>query len=91
MVRMKDKDGIESIQPHYDKFGRPMRWKPSLEDWKPYQDMQKESEERDQKKIIRGQEIRNFKDKHRAIDEQYRKFHSDRVNRFKNYFSWDAE
>ncbi|HDU2983022.1 TPA: transglycosylase SLT domain-containing protein [Klebsiella pneumoniae subsp. pneumoniae] len=91
MVRMKDKDGIESIQPHYDKFGRPMRWKPSLEDWKPYQDMQKESEIRDQQKIIRGQEIRNFKDKHLAIDEQYRKFHSDRVNRFKNYFSWDAE
>ncbi|WP_221918665.1 lytic transglycosylase domain-containing protein [Klebsiella oxytoca] len=91
MVRMKDKDGIESIQPHYDKFGRPMRWKPSLDDWKPYQDMQKESEERGQKEIIRGQEIRNFKDKHRAIDEQYRKFHSDRVNRFKNYFSWDAE
>ncbi|HBM2960886.1 transglycosylase SLT domain-containing protein [Klebsiella michiganensis] len=91
MVRMKDKDGIESVQPYYDKYGRPMRWKPSLEDWKPYQDMQKESEIKGQQEIIRGQEIRNFKDKHRAMDEQYRKFHNDRVNRFKNYFSWDAE
>ncbi|HCI4635006.1 TPA: transglycosylase SLT domain-containing protein [Klebsiella quasipneumoniae subsp. quasipneumoniae] len=91
MVRMKDKDGIETVQPYYDKYGRPMRWKPSLEDWKPYQDMQKESEIKGQQEIIRGQEIRNFKDKHRAMDEQYRKFHNDRVNRFKNYFSWDAE
>ncbi|HFL5986555.1 TPA: transglycosylase SLT domain-containing protein [Klebsiella aerogenes] len=91
MVRMKDKDGIESVQPYYDKYGRPMRWKPSLEDWKPYQDMQKESEIKGQQEIIRGQEIRNFNDKHRAMDEQYRKFHNDRVNRFKNYFSWDAE
>ncbi|EOX6948623.1 MAG: transglycosylase SLT domain-containing protein [Klebsiella michiganensis] len=91
MVRMKDKDGIESVQPYYDKYGRPMRWKPSLEDWKPYQDMQKESEIKGQQEIIRGQEIRNFKDKHRAMDEQYRKFHNGRVNRFKNYFSWDAE
>ena len=91
MVRMKDKDGIESVQPYYDKYGRPMRWKPSLEDWKPYQVMQKESEIKGQQEIIRGQEIRNFKDKHRAMDEQYRKFHNDRINRFKNYFSWDAE
>lgn len=36
MVRMKDKDGNESVQPYYDKFRRPMRWKPSLEDWEPY-------------------------------------------------------
>ncbi|HBT3179501.1 TPA: transglycosylase SLT domain-containing protein [Klebsiella aerogenes] len=91
MVRMRDKDGIESVQPYYDKYGRPMRWKPSLEDWKPYQDMQKEIETEGQQKIIRGQEIKNFKDKHRAMDEQYRRFHNDRVNRFKNYFSWDAE
>ena len=91
VVRSKDENGIPKAQLYNDKFGRPMRWKPSLEDWKPYQDMQKESEIRGQQEIIRGQEIRNFKDKHRAIDEQYRKFHSDRVNRFKNYFSWDAE
>ncbi|MEY7220189.1 transglycosylase SLT domain-containing protein [Klebsiella pneumoniae] len=91
VIRSKDENGIPKVQPYYDKYGRPMRWKPSLEDWKPYQDMQKESEIKGQQEIIRGQEIRNFKDKHRAMDEQYRKFHSDRVNRFKNYFSWDAE
>ncbi|SSK77456.1 transglycosylase SLT domain-containing protein [Klebsiella pneumoniae] len=91
VIRSKDENGIPKVQLYNDKFGRPLRWKPSLEDWKPYQDMQKESEIKGQQEIIRGQEIRNFKDKHRAMDEQYRKFHNDRINRFKNYFSWDAE
>ncbi|EPX4282871.1 transglycosylase SLT domain-containing protein [Citrobacter freundii] len=91
MVRMKDKDGIESVQPFFDKYGRQMRWKPSLEDWEPYKKSQIEREQKDQEEIIKGQEIRGFKDKHRAIDEQYRRFHDDRINRFKNYFSWSNE
>ncbi|HGY4928480.1 TPA: transglycosylase SLT domain-containing protein [Citrobacter braakii] len=91
MVRMKDKDGIESVQPFFDKYGRQMRWKPSLEDWEPYKKSQIEREQKDQEEMLRGQEIRGFKDKHRAIDEQYRRFHNDRVNRFKNYFSWSNE
>lgn len=91
MVRMKDKDGIESVQPFFDKYGRQMRWKPSLEDWDPYKKSQIEREQKDQEEMLRGQEIRGFKDKHRAIDEQYRRFHNDRVNRFKNYFSWSNE
>ncbi|EHN5647558.1 transglycosylase SLT domain-containing protein [Salmonella enterica] len=91
MVRMKDKDGIESVQPFFDKYGRQMRWKPSLEDWEPYKKSQIEREQKDQEEMLRGQEIRGFKDKHRAIDEQYRRFHNDRVNRFKNYFSWSDE
>ncbi|HBU8850458.1 transglycosylase SLT domain-containing protein [Citrobacter freundii] len=91
MVRTKDKDGIEAVQPFYDKFGIPMRWKPSLEEWEPYKKSIQEREQKYQEEIIRGQEIRGFKDKHRAIDEQYRRFHDDRVNRFKNYFSWSNE
>ncbi|HED2372736.1 TPA: transglycosylase SLT domain-containing protein [Citrobacter freundii] len=91
MVRMKDKDGIESVQPFFDKYGRQMRWKPSLEDWEPYKKSQIEREQKDQEEMLRGQEIRGFKDKHRAIDEQYRRLHNDRVNRFKNYFSWSNE
>lgn len=91
MVRTKDKDGIEAVQPFYDKFGSPMRWKPSLEEWGPYQQSLKDSEQKGQEEIARGQAIRGFKDKHRAIDEQYRRFHDDRVNRFKNYFSWSNE
>ena len=91
MVRRKDKEGVETVQPFYNKFGRPMRWKPSLEDWEPYQKMQEERELSSQEEITRGIELRGFKDKHRAIDEQYQKFHDDRVNRFKNYFSWSAE
>lgn len=91
MVRTKDKDGIEAVQPFYDSYSRPMRWKPSLDEWEPYKKSIQEREQKDQEEIIKGQEIRGFKDKHRAIDEQYRRFHNDRVNRFKNYFSWSNE
>jgi len=91
MVRMKDKDGIESVQPYYDKFGHQMRWKPSLEEWGPYQKMQQESGRQETDEIASGKNIRGFKEKHRALDEQYQRSHEERVDRFKNYFSWDAE
>lgn len=91
MVRMKDKEGIESVQPFYDKYGRPVRWKPSLEDWEPYKKMQQEREQRAQDELTRGQDIRSFKDKHRALDEQYKRLHNDRMDKVKNYFSWSAE
>lgn len=80
MVRTKDKDGIEAVQPFYDKHGRPMRWKPSLEEWEPYKKMQQEREQRDHEEITRGQAIRGFKDKHRALDEQYKRLHNERIN-----------
>ncbi|MGR7620120.1 transglycosylase SLT domain-containing protein [Klebsiella aerogenes] len=91
MVRMKDKDGNESVQPYYDKFGRLMRWKPSLEDWEPYKKMQQEREQQGEEEISRGKDIRGFKEKHRALDEQYQRLHDDRMNRVKNYFSWSNE
>ncbi|WP_370906218.1 transglycosylase SLT domain-containing protein [Citrobacter koseri] len=91
MVRTKDKDGIEAVQPFYDKHGRPMRWKPSLEDWEPYKKIQQEREQRAQNELTRGQDIRGFKDKHRALDEQYKRLHNERMDRVKNYFSWSAE
>ncbi|WP_126530457.1 lytic transglycosylase domain-containing protein [Serratia rubidaea] len=91
MVRTKDKDGIESVQPYYDYYGRPMRWKPSLEDWEPYQKMQKEREEKDQAEMSKGQELRDFKDKHRALDAMYKRLHDERVDRVKKYFSWSSE
>ncbi|HFD2797861.1 transglycosylase SLT domain-containing protein [Klebsiella quasipneumoniae] len=91
MVRMKDKDGNESVQPFYDKFGRLMRWKPSLEDWEPYKKMQQEREQQGEDEISRGKDIRGFKEKHRALDEQYQRLHDDRMNRVKNYFSWSNE
>lgn len=81
MVRSKDKNGIESVQPFYDTQGRTMRWKPSLEDWEPYKKMQQEREQQDQDEIARGQAIRGFKDKHRALDEQYKRLHNERINR----------
>ncbi|EQB2479910.1 transglycosylase SLT domain-containing protein [Klebsiella michiganensis] len=91
MVRMKDKEGIESVQPYYDKFGRPMRWKPYLEVWEPYQKMQRERAQQEEYEISRGKDIRGFKEKHRALDEQYQRLHGERVDRFKNYFSWSNE
>ncbi|HBR5210782.1 TPA: transglycosylase SLT domain-containing protein [Klebsiella pneumoniae] len=91
MVRMKDKEGIESVQPYYDKFGRPMRWKPSLEVWEPYQKMQRERAQQEEYEISRGKDIRGFKEKHRALDELYQRLHGERVDRFKNYFSWSNE
>ncbi|HFZ0955039.1 TPA: transglycosylase SLT domain-containing protein [Klebsiella oxytoca] len=91
MVRMKDKSGNESVQPYYDKFGRQMRWKPSLEDWGPYQKMQQESGQQERDEIARGKNIRGFKEKHRALDKQYQRSHEERMDRFKNYFSWGTE
>ncbi|KNC88980.1 transglycosylase SLT domain-containing protein [Trabulsiella odontotermitis] len=91
MVRSKDKDGIEMVQPYYDTHGRPMRWKPSLEEWEPYQKMQKAREQSAQDELERGQDIRGFKDKHRALDEQYKRLHNERMDRVKNYFSWSTE
>lgn len=91
MVRTKDKDGIEAVQPFYDSYGRPMRWKPSLEEWSPYKKMQEEREEHDRNELQRGQDIRGFKDKHRALDEQYKRLHDERMDKVKNYFSWSTE
>lgn len=85
MVRTKDKDGIEAVQPFYDKHGRPMRWKPSLEEWEPYKKMQQEREQRDQDEMMRGQAIRGFKDKHRALDEQYKRLHNERISSVPNF------
>lgn len=85
MIRTKDKDGIEAVQPYYDKYGRPMRWKPSLEEWEPYKKMQQEREQRDQDEMMRGQAIRGFKDKHRALDEQYRRLHNERISNVPNF------
>ncbi|ECG1391974.1 TPA_asm: hypothetical protein GNB58_004522 [Salmonella enterica subsp. houtenae serovar 45:g,z51:-] len=85
MVRTKDKDGIEAVQPFYDKHGRPLRWKPSLEEWEPYKKMQQEREKRDQDEMLRGQAIRGFKDKHRALDEQYKRLHNERINNVPNF------
>ncbi|EPJ7088568.1 transglycosylase SLT domain-containing protein [Citrobacter amalonaticus] len=85
MVRTKDKDGIEAVQPFYDKHGRPMRWKPSLEEWEPYKKMQQEREQRDQDEMMRGQAIRGFKDKHRALDEQYKRLHNERISNVPNF------
>ncbi|WP_139530962.1 transglycosylase SLT domain-containing protein [Klebsiella michiganensis] len=91
VIRSKDENGIPKVQLYNDKFGRPLRWKPSLEDWEPYKKMQQEREKQGEEEISRGKDIRGFKEKHRALDEQYQRLHDDRMNRVKNYFSWSNE
>jgi hypothetical protein len=91
VIRSKDENGIPKVQLYNDKFGRPLRWKPSLEDWEPYKKMQQEREQQGEEEISRGKDIRGFKEKHRALDEQYQRLHDDRMNRVKNYFSWSNE
>lgn len=85
MVRKKDKGGVETVQPFYNKYGRPVRWEPKLEEWEPYKKMQQERDQRDQEEITRGQAIRGFKDKHRALDEQYKRLHNERINSVPNF------
>ncbi|BDI42311.1 lytic transglycosylase [Escherichia coli] len=91
VIRTKDKDGITRDDLFYDKHGRQMRWGPSLEDWEPYKKMQQERVQHEQEEIMRGQAIRNFKDKHRALDEQYQRLHNERMDKFKDYFSWGSK
>lgn len=91
VVRTKDKNGIEVVSPFYDNDGKLGRWKPSLESWEPYKKMQQERTQREQEEVSKGRALQEFKDKHRAIDEQYKKSHDDRVNNVKNYFSWSNE
>ncbi|EIK3751167.1 transglycosylase SLT domain-containing protein, partial [Salmonella enterica] len=85
MVRTKDKEGNERVDVFYDKYGRPMRWKPSLEEWEPYKKMQQEREQREQESLGRDQAIRGFKEKHRALDEQYKRLHNERINSVPNF------
>ncbi|MDE5234316.1 lytic transglycosylase [Serratia marcescens] len=88
-IWVKTEDGAP--RPYYNKYGQAMRWRPSLQDWEPYQKMQKEREEKGLSEREKGQEIRDFKEKHRALDEMYKRLHDERVNRQKQYFSWSYE
>lgn len=85
MVRTKDKDGVEHVQPYLDKFGRQMRWEPDLESWEPYQKMLKDRETQIQNGLDKAEAVRSFKDKHRALDEQYKRFHAERLQNVPTY------
>ncbi|HHG1855742.1 TPA: transglycosylase SLT domain-containing protein [Klebsiella pneumoniae] len=91
VVRTKDENGVPVVRVFHDKFGRVIRWKPDIEKWGPYQKMQQEREQQGEEEISRGKDIRGFKEKHRALDEQYQRLHDERMNRVKNYFSWSNE
>lgn len=78
-IWVKDEDGAP--RPYYNKYGQEMRWKPSLQDWEPYQKMEKDREEAGEEQRRKGQEIRDFKAKHRALDEMYKRLHDERISR----------
>ncbi|MBT0726817.1 lytic transglycosylase [Rosenbergiella australiborealis] len=78
MVRRKDKDGIETVQPFYDEEGRAMRWQPELTAWQPYQQMLKDAEKNAQEELSRAQAQRGFNEKRRALNEQYQRLHNQR-------------
>ncbi len=40
--------------------------------------MQQEREQQGEEELSRGKDIRGFKEKHRALDEQYQRLHDDR-------------
>ncbi|WP_414618618.1 transglycosylase SLT domain-containing protein [Serratia liquefaciens] len=78
-IWVKTEDG--SPRPFYNKYGQEMRWRPSLQDWGPYQKMEKDREEAGEEQRKKGQEIRDFKAKHRALDEMYKRLHDERISR----------
>ncbi|MGP2644845.1 MULTISPECIES: transglycosylase SLT domain-containing protein [Serratia] len=78
-IWVKAEDGAP--RPYYNKYGQEMRWKPSLQDWEPYQKMEKDREEAGEEQRRKGQEIRDFKAKHRALDEMYKRLHDERISR----------
>ncbi|WP_313795361.1 transglycosylase SLT domain-containing protein [Serratia sp. (in: enterobacteria)] len=78
-IWVKAEDGAP--RPYYNKYGQEMRWKPSLQDWEPYQKMEKDRDEAGEEQMRKGQEIRDFKAKHRALDEMYKRLHDERISR----------
>ncbi|MHA7847244.1 hypothetical protein [Serratia sp. D1N4] len=95
MISDKDKDGIPTLQPYYDASGRPLRYRPDLESWKPYQQMLADDKTSIEQTMQKAQERRGFRDTHRTLDQQYQQGHEQRIEKqkeqLKNYFQWGKE
>ncbi|MEL4888580.1 hypothetical protein N6P31_16210 [Pectobacterium betavasculorum] len=92
MISDTDKDGIPTMQPYYDANGAPLRYKPDLESWGPYQQMLEDDKENVEQTIQKAQERRRFRDTRRELDQQYQQGHEQRIEKqkeqLKNYFQW---
>ncbi|MGM0512987.1 MAG: hypothetical protein ACQER3_09915 [Pseudomonadota bacterium] len=95
MISDKDKDGVPTLQPYFDADGRPLRYRPDLESWKPYQELLTDQKANVEQTMQKAQERRGFYDAHRGFDEQYQKGHEKRIEKqktqLKNYFRWGKE
>ncbi|MFV8904592.1 hypothetical protein ABQ333_04970 [Serratia fonticola] len=95
MISDKDKDGVPTLQPYYDADGRPLRYRPDLESWKPYQELLTDQKVSVEQTMQKAQERRGFYDTHREFDNQYQEGHEKRIEKqktqLKNYFRWGKE
>lgn len=93
-IMISDKDG-GLPQPYYDADGRPLRYRPELESWKPYQELLTDQKASVEQTMQKAQERRGFYDTHREFDNQYQEGHEKRIekqkNQLKNYFRWGKE
>lgn len=93
-IMISDKDsGLP--QPYYDSDGRPLRYRPDLESWKPYQELLTDQKANVEQTMQKAQERRGFYDTHREFDNQYQEGHEKRIEKqktqLKNYFRWGKE
>lgn len=90
-----EKDGVPTLQPYFDANGQPLRYRPDLEGWKPYQQMLVDDKASIENTMQKAQERRDFYDVHRGFDAQYEEGRKERVERQKtqleNYFRWGKE
>lgn len=95
MISDKDKEGVPTLQPYYDADGRPLRYRPDLESWKPYQELLTDQKASVEQTMQNAQERRGFYDTHREFDNQYQEGHEKRIEKqktqLKNYFRWGKE
>jgi len=91
MISDKDKDGVPTLRPYYDADGIPVRYRPDLESWKPYQELLSDQRESTEQKVKKAHERASFYGTHREFDKQYREGHEKRVEKFKDYFRWSNE
>ncbi|OVZ82186.1 hypothetical protein [Yersinia kristensenii] len=92
MISGRDKDGVPTAQAYYDKDGRPLRYKPDLQSWKPYQEMLSGQNSNIEQTMKKARERRGFYDSHREFDTEYKEAHKQRIetqeNQLENYFKW---
>ncbi|UAN54458.1 hypothetical protein KGP26_10600 [Serratia sp. JSRIV002] len=95
MISDKDKDGVPTLQPYFDADGRPLRYRPDLQSWKPYQELLTDQKASVEQTMQKAQERRGFYDAHRGFDDQYQEGHEKRIEKqktqLKNYFRWGNE